>query len=345
MSHVTRRIVGAVAVILLIAGSKLLFAEVSSQEGAFQVSAVLGDAGSGLREGSDVKLRGVAVGEVVELSFVDGRARATLELEERYRIPRDVEIVVTGKTLLGPKQVELRPHGPLEPPLLSADDALEVGEADEPTEVQDVLAELEELFDHVAPGDLATVVDALGSFDEQDAEIVGRNVDQGAELAAFGARTADEQIARLAALADVLAALADRVDDFNRLNRTLPRWVSLLPDRQADVRTALGSVAAFSDTLAGFLEVERATIRRLLVTGDAIGAVIEPRVGEIGDFVQGLYRYARNFGEHGGSLDDGTEHSWFRAHVGEEGQAEEFCSQLPPELQEAAPGCVAGDDG
>lgn len=343
MSHVVRRIVGAVGVILLLAGFRILFAIASTDEGTFRVRAVLGDAGSGLTDGSDVKMRGVPVGEVVDLSYVDGEARATLQLEERYDIPRDVDVVVTGKTFLGPKQVELRPRGPLQPPWLSADDVLRVDGSAEPTEVQEVLAELDAVFQHVDPGDLATLVDALGAFDDRDAETVGRNIDQGAELADFGARTADEQIARLAALADVLDALAGRVDDFNRLNRTLPAWVSLLPDRQADVRTALDSLAAFSDTLAGFLEVERPTIRRLLVSGDRIGAVIEPRVGEIGDLIHGIYRYARSFGEHGGSLDDGTEHSWFRAHVGEEGEIEEFCSQLPPELEEAAPGCVEGD--
>ncbi|MBW3561596.1 MAG: MCE family protein [Actinobacteria bacterium] len=345
MSHAVRRLVGVTAVILLLALSKLLFAEVSSDEGTFRVLAVLGDAGSGLQEGGDVKMRGVLVGEIIGLSFVDGEARATLQLEERYRIPRDVVIVVTAKTFLGPKQVELRPQGPLEPPLLTPDDVLRVDAADQPVEVQEVLAQLDGLFTDIPAGDLATLVDALGSFDEQDAEVVGRNIDQGAELAAFGARTADEQIARLSALADVVDALAGTVDDFNRLNRSLPRWVSLLPDRQADVRSALDSLSAFSLTLAGFLEVERSTIRRLLVTGDAIGGVIEPRVDEIGRLVFGIYRYSRNFGEHGGSLNDGTEHAWFRAHIGEEGETERFCEHLPPELEQAAPGCVPSGDG
>lgn len=345
MSHAVRRLAGAAAVILLLALSKLLFAEISSDEGTFRVTAVLGDAGSGLQEGGDVKMRGVPVGEVVDLSFVDGQARATLQIEERYRVPRDVGIVVTAKTFLGPKQVELLPDGPLEPPLLAADDVLRVDPEDRPVEVQEVLAELDELFADIPAGDLATLVDALGAFDDRDAEVVGRNIEQGAELADFGARTADDQIARLSALADVVDSLARTVDDFNRLNRTLPRWVSLLPDRQADVRSALDSLSAFSLTTAGFLEVERPTIRRLLVTGDAIGGVVEPRVEEIGRLVFGIYRYARSFGEHGGSLNDGTEHAWFRAHIGEEGEIERFCEELPPELEQVAPGCVQDGDG
>jgi phospholipid/cholesterol/gamma-HCH transport system substrate-binding protein len=339
------RVLGLALALLLVAGARLAYHYVQELDAGYEVLAVLGESGPGLNVGSDVKVRGVLVGEVIELGFEDGRAHALLEIQRDQRIPRDVDVVVTAKTLLGPKQVELRPDGPLAPPFLEAGDTVAADPDHGPTEVQDVLHELEDIFADIEPDDLATLVDALGAFTVEDGELVARNIDLGAELADFGARTADDQLARIGAMADVVEALAPRAADWNRLARTAPEWASLLPDRQADVRASLDALSSFSIGLAELLEAEEATISRLMVLGDRVGAVIEPRVHEIGTLIQGVYRYTRMFGQHGGSLDDGTEHAMFRVHVGDEGSWGEFCESLPDELREAAPGCVAREDG
>ncbi len=339
------RVLGLALAVLLIAGGRLAIHYVNQLDAGYQVLAVLGESGPGLNVGSDVKVRGVLVGEVVDLAFEDGRAQALLEIRPDERIPRHVEVVVTAKTLLGPKQVELRPGGPLAPPFLEHGDTVSADPDHGPTEVQDVLHELEDLFADIEPAQLATLVDALGSFDVEDGEILARNIELGAELADFGARTADDQLARIGAMADLVEALAPRAQDINRLAATVPEWTSLLPDRQADVRASLDALSAFSVGLAELLEEEEQRIGRLMVLGDRIGAVIEPRVHEIGNLIHGVYRYSRMFGQHGGSLDDGTEHAMFRVHVGEEGTFRQFCESLPDPLRAAAPGCVAQGDG
>lgn len=340
-SVAVRRILGLGLAVLLVAGTRLLLHYVTEFEDRIPVTVVLGEAGVGLNTGSDVKVRGVRVGQVVEVRFEDGQALADLEVDRVPRIPRDLDVVVTAKTLLGPKQVELRPRGRLVEPWLAAGDVIEAGPEHGPTEVQDVLHELESVFDDIPNEELATLIEAFSGFDERDAETVGRNIDQGAELAEFGARTADDQLARLSAFADVVEALATRTDDINRLGRSLPEWVGFLPDRQADVRAALDALSSFSVGLAEFLETDEASIRRLMVLGDRIGEVLDPRMHEIGDFVQGIYRYSRMFGSHGGSLSDGTEHAWFRAHIGDEGEMGRFCEQMPEEFRAALPGCTA----
>lgn len=339
------RLAGMALAVLLVGLGYLTYHYVSERDAGIEVLAVLGESGPGLNVGSDVKLRGVLVGEVVGLGFEEGQAQALLEIDRDQRIPREVDVVVTAKTLLGPKQVELHPEGRLEPPYLEHGDAVVAGPDHGPTEVQDVLHELEALFADVEPADLATLVDALGAFDVEDGEIVATNIELGGELAEFGARTADDQLARIGALADVVEALGPRAQDMNRLARTAPQWASLLPDRQAEVRASLDALSAFSVGLAELLETEEATISQLMVLGDRVGAVIEPRVHEVGNLIQGIYRYSRMFGQHGGSLDDGTEHALFRVHVGEEGEFERFCESLPEPLEEAAPGCVARGGG
>lgn len=345
MNVIQSRVLGLALAVFLTAASVAAIHYVDEAEAGYPVTAVLGEAGTGLHAGSDVKIRGVLVGAVVEVAFEDGRAVAYLEIDDDVEVPRDVDVVVTAKTLLGPKQVELRPDGPLRAPFLEPGAVISAHADHGPTEVQDVIHELEAVFGDIPTEELVVLVDAMGSFTVEDGEVIARNIDQGAELADFGARTADAQLERIAALADLVEALAPRADDLNRLAHSLPTWTSVLPDRQADVRASLDALSSFSIGLAELLEVEEADIRRMMVLGDRIGAVIEPRIHEIGDLIHGVYRYSRMFGQHGGSLDDGTEHSWFRAHLGDEGQFGEFCEQLPDELREALPGCVARDGG
>lgn len=337
----TRRILGASLAILLVGGGRLIADRATSVPGAYEVDVVLGaSAGSGLGPGSDVKLRGVRIGRVIELVLEGGTAVATLELEAEPSVPADVRPVVTAKTLLGEKQVELRHDGPLTGPFLADGDRVTVADGAEPTEVDVVVAELDRLFAELDPDRLAVLVEALGSFDRSDAETLGQGLDATRELAAFGARTGPAQIARLRELADVVETFADRAVDLDRISAALPDAVGVLADREADVAAAARALADFSTGLAELLEHEEARIDRLFRLSDTIGAVIDPRIPEIGRTVYGIYRYALVFGQHGGSLDDGTEHAWFRAFIGEEGSIERLCEGLPPELRDAAPGCA-----
>lgn len=348
MNLVTRRILGfAVAILVVALGYVGVDTVLSPSAGSYQVTVILGQAGSGIGSGSDVKARGVVVGEVDDVRLEDGHAVATLTMFPEHRLPgpERVAAVVTSKTFLGAKQVELRLDGPVESPYLAAGDLLRVREGQPPREVQDLFAKFEEFLGAVDPGDVAAIIEAFGSFDQQDAEIAGRNIDLAGELSDFGARTADAQLDRISTLADIVETLAPRAEDLNRLNRTIPDWVSVLPDHQADVRANLEALSSFSIGFAEFLEVNETALSQLIRVGDQVGAVLEPRAHEIGRLIHGIYRYGHNFGYHGGELSDGSEHAWFRIISGNEGQFEEFCEELPEELQEAAPGCVADGEG
>lgn len=339
-SVLVRRILGTAMVLLLVGLGRVAFDAATSRPG-YDVRVRLSDAGAGLGPGSDVKLRGIRIGQVTSLRLEDAVAVATLRLEPRPPVPVDVEPVVTAKTLLGEKQVELRTDGPLDPPYLEAGARLTAPRG--PTELESVLASIDELFGDLDPDRLAVLVDALGSFDESDAEVVRRNVDAGRELAAFAAETADAQLERMRDLAAVLEAMP--AAEITRLNEALPEAVGVLPDRQDDLRRGAEALSQLAVGFAELLEVEEPTIDRLFDVGDVIGASLDPRIPEIGRFLFGLYRYSLVFGQHGGSLTDGSEYAHFRAFLGDEGRFGEFCASLPPELESAAPGCAVDGGG
>lgn len=347
-SILTRRILGTIAVILLVAGSYLLVQVVSSPpEGSYTVRVNLGaEAGKGLRQGSDVKVRGVLVGTVRRIQL-DDRARpyATVLIRPEHRLPADISAVVSSKTFLGEKQIELVPG----PDSLVAGQPLGQGAVIEvarrgPTEVQEFIATLEPLLDAIDPLELAAVVDTFGSFDRADAQTAARNIETAARFADFSARTAAAQLDRLSSTATLIAELATTADDFNRLNRSLPTWVSLLPDRQADISNQFELLSAFSLTLADLLQVEAANIREVLAAITIVNAVLADQADDIAGAIQGIGLYAHKLGAHGGSLNDGSEYGWFTAFIGNEGQIDQLCESLPPEFQRAAPGCVPDED-
>lgn len=321
MDTLIRRIAGTGAAVLLIALGYVGFKAVSAPPaGSYTVTAELGSAGSGLNVGTDVKARGVRVGSIESIRYEDATAFATLRLFDEPNLPSPdrLELVVTAKTLLGEKQVELSfPDDAFgEEPFLAAGDTIVAGQ--QPTELQAAIEELRGFVESVDGKDLATIFEAL-SQQRGEGQRFGRNLELGQRLAAFGDRTAAANLANLRRLADLADALAPVADDFNRMNDNIPEATSLLPDRQAAVRRNLEALSSFAVGFAEFLEVEEQRIDTLLTTGDVIGAVFENQAGDVANLVDGLFKYFRELGRGGGFLTDGTEYAFFRILLSNEG--------------------------
>jgi phospholipid/cholesterol/gamma-HCH transport system substrate-binding protein len=343
---VVRRITGTASVILLVGLAAIGLDARFTTTGAYEVEAELGRAGAGLRQGTDVKVRGVNVGQVTEVRISDeGEATATLELEPDPPLPADVRPVVSPKTFLGEKQIELVVDGPLTEPFLAAGDRLRARDEDQPIEPVTVVDQIGHLLAEIDDDKLAAFFEALAAFDRDDAELFARGIDTGAELSEFLARTGPDQVERMGQAAAAFDALAAAGDDLTRVSRALPDAAAPLVEHQEQLRVALASITDFSATLGTFLRVEEPTISAALQVGDRIGAVVDPRLGEIGTMIHGIYRYSLMFGQQGGELTDGSEFALFRAFLGDAGQLAELCGQLPDELAAVAPGCLPGGGG
>ena len=311
---IVRRIMGTASVVLLIALSAVILENrFAPPAGSYEVTADLGRAGSGLRAGNDVKVRGTNVGEVSEVFFEDGRAGAVLTMWPEPPLPpaEELELVVTAKTLLGEKQIELSFDDGLfgTEPTLAAGDVVVADR--QPTELSEAVDALVPFVQAVDPQDLATIVETLGA-QQGEGERIAENIELSQQLFAFGSRTADDSLERLRAFADIAEALAPATDDLGRMNRTLPEATALLTERQAEIRSNLETVSRASTTLRTFLGAEEDTISRFLVTSQPVGDVIERQAPEIGALVNGLHLYVRSLGMGGMLLDDGSEWAGFK---------------------------------
>jgi len=330
-----RRIVGTASMILVLAlGWVLARVATAPTPGSYEVTAILGRAGAQLIEGTDVKVRGARIGEVVELDYVDQQAVAVLRLEPEPRIPLvGLEMTVEAKTLLGEKQIQLsyvdERFGVA--PFLSDGDTIVATR--EPTELAAVLGAIRPVLDSIDPQELADLVEAF-AVQEGDADVIRGNLDVGSQLADFGDRTSDDVLARFRALTSIANQLTVGVDDLTRMSALVDDATRVLVTRTADIDRGLSDLSRLSVGLAEFLEVERDTIRTLLATGEVVGAMLDRNLDQIGVMVDGIGRYATGFGR-GGPLDDDTQFAWFRILIGDDpdggrNMVDQFCFDAGP---------------
>ena len=224
---------------------------------------------------ADVKIRGVIVGEVLDVrSDTDG---AEVELgifpDQRDTIPADVTGSIVPKTLFGEKYVSLVvPEGEN----AVGGEAIEAGATIDrtqlPTEVEDVLNDLYPLLRAVQPADLNVTLTAIATALEGRGDRLGDNLE-----------TVDSYLKRLnpqiPALVEDLRLTAQVADTYNEI---LPEVGQILEDsitttstlenREDDVTALLRDVSSFSDTARTFLSDNEANLIQL-------GEVSEPFVG------------------------------------------------------------------
>ncbi|HVM20067.1 MAG TPA: MlaD family protein, partial [Egibacteraceae bacterium] len=108
-----------------------------------------GETGQGLVTGSDVKVRGVVVGHVGVIELTDDlTAVAEIRIEPGYQIPERSSFLITNKTLLGEKQVEVRFDGSVdEGPHIVA--GTHIDDPDRVVEFENVLGTLSDLMEAI----------------------------------------------------------------------------------------------------------------------------------------------------------------------------------------------------
>lgn len=291
---VGRRIAGTASLLLVLAlvglGFNMRFAPAA---GSINVNLSVPQAGIGLQPGTDVKVRGVKVGQVVSVDLDDeGRPLVALRLDPGTQIPaNDLTIIVTPKTFFGEKQIEL--IHPLEafgqPPFLQDGDTV-VSERTV-TEVEDVLVTLEPLLTGIDADDLATLFEALAAL-EGEGDRIAESLEVTAELARFGVEITDDVFRNARLLTSLARQLEGGAAAFDRMNRTLPPAVAILSERQAEIDTNLKALASFAMTTAAWVSTDRDRFERFLATGDIVGAFLERNVDQIPSIVEGIAIFA-----------------------------------------------------
>ena len=272
---------GAVALTGLVLTGRLL----SGTENAF---AEFENCGQGLREGGDVKLRGVLVGRIGALERVEeGDCRVRLDLfpESIEQIPANAGAEIRAKTVFGEKWVELTFPPEPDTTAIAAGDVIPKDRTVDPLEVETILNTGLPLLEAIDPENLAAALEALAdgfSGQEENAVVAIREgiralrplnenkalLAEGIEQLKLSSEVLDEVDQ------DLIAALAnlDEVNRFTVENRdliaeNLDRAPLLLDELSVLFETRIGDLTKLVDrgaTVIGIISSRTDDLAKLL---------------------------------------------------------------------------------
>jgi virulence factor Mce-like protein len=219
-------------------------------------------AGNQLQEASDVKVRGVIVGDVREVEASAEGATIELAIDPAYldQIPADVSARLLPKTLFGERFVSLvLPEAPVQERLADGD-VIGQDRSENAIELQRVIDNLLPLLQTVEPQDLSYTLGAVADA------VRGSGDDLGANLAATGRYIGEintvlpelqEDISLLADFADTYDAAAD---DLLAVLDNLAVTNTTIVDQQEQLRRTFTVGDSSAATTAGFLEANEQNI-------------------------------------------------------------------------------------
>jgi virulence factor Mce-like protein len=280
---------GLVAVALF---AFLVFVTGRFLKGGFQggdpVLAVFSTPGVGqqLPIGGDVKVRGVLVGRIQDITLDDdGNAVVHMQLNGSEEISADSRAEIRSKTVFGQKWVELIPPPGATGATLAAGDVIPDERTKEPLEFERALQLGHDLLSEIPLGDLAVVL---------------RNLSEG-----FGGSERDARRALDRGLV-ALKAVNSRSDEFDLSLRQLREFSEWLDDNDTDLlsfldgldvanralvgaapefRSNLTSVPAFFDRLASFQELIEGDLGRLVEDGATVAEIVAARSDRLTDII------------------------------------------------------------
>ncbi len=221
--------------------------------------------GNQMQELSDVKLRGVLVGEVRSISSDGGGATMELALDpdQAAMIPANVEARLLPKTLFGEKFVSLViPEEPSDGHI-RAGDVITQDRSETAIELEQVLDDLLPLLQAVRPQDLALTLNGLSTALEGRGEQLGNNVTLVGDYFSEINPRMDLIQSDISALADVVSLYADAAPDLLRILRAQSVTTATIVEKQDTLAQFLTGTAGFARTTDQVLTENESRIIRV----------------------------------------------------------------------------------
>jgi virulence factor Mce-like protein len=250
-------------------------------------------AGNQLQEASDVKVRGVIVGDVRKVEASADGATIDLAINPDYldEIPADVSARLLPTTLFGERFVALQlPDGPGQGHL-SDGDVIGQDRSENAIELQKVIDDTLPLLQAVQPQDLSYTLGAVADA------LRGRGNSRGENLASTGEyfgqvnTVLPELQADISELADFADTYQGAADDLLAVLDNLSITNKTLVDQSEQLRRTFTVVDASSNVTAGFLETNEQNLISLAQTSRPVLGVFAKYSPEYPCLLNGLTRF------------------------------------------------------
>jgi phospholipid/cholesterol/gamma-HCH transport system substrate-binding protein len=236
---------------------------------------------------ADVKIRGVLVGEVLEVVTDGDQAELTLGLypDHTSTIPKNVTAQILPKTLFGEKYVALQvpedPQGAIQ-----AGDTIK--RTDVSIELEEVLNDLFPLLRAVRPADLNYTLNAISSALEGRGDKLGNSIETlESYLREFNPDVPEliDNIVKLGRTSEVYNSV---VPELARLLRNSVKTTNTLETKDERIKTLFTDVAGFSDTTKAFLDKNGDNLITLADQGQKILPLLARYSPQYKCFIQGI---------------------------------------------------------
>ncbi len=291
MSRLLRAAVGlAVLLAAVVAVVTAVKAANGDFAGDYSLTGYFPRAGEGLAPGSEVVYRGVQVGRVSTIALSGDRAKVTMLVYPGFRVPAATKATIGPVNLFGAEQVTLT-----EPAHPSGGDLAPgavLGKTATSDELGTLFTAATPFFRRITTASLATVVGELARASNGEGPRIKASINAGASLAGYFDRTLSAQLAALDSFSTFTAALAPDGASINGLSRQENVALPAFNQEAADYAKLLANLTSFSSELARLLTDYHPTIDTLLNAGANPARVLTAQQSELGQIIQGAYRYA-----------------------------------------------------
>ncbi|GAA3559342.1 hypothetical protein GCM10022419_044900 [Nonomuraea rosea] len=280
----------ALAVLAVLAAATLYVVRAATELRGTRIDAVFARAGQGLDTNSPVKIRGITVGDVTNVSLdAKGKAVVTMHVEPGVKVPQSTVASVEPTSVFGPKYVNLKlGSGETTGPYLTAGAVITATE--DPLDLSDTLGDAYRGLNAVDPREVTVIVHTLAKGLDGEGEHLRELIGDAGTVVGVAHRQRGRARQFLGDAALLGTALSDKGDDLVSISSDVNVITPGLLARADKVRALLQEVTSVSGQVGHGLSAHRQDLRAGVHSGERVAALLYAQLGLAGDGVRGLNR-------------------------------------------------------
>lgn len=227
---------------------------------------------TGLYKGSEVRVLGIKVGKVTQVTAVGDRVRVRMSYDAKYRLPQNAQAVIIVSSLVADRYVQFTPVYRTGPPLKDGA-TLQLDRTAVPVELDDANATINELAKALGPNG----ANAKGSL---------------SKLLSLSSRTLDGQGTdikkTLQDISEVSRVLAGNSGNTTATVRNLAKITHAMAASDTQIRSFYKNLATVSGQLNGERSALRAALKNLTIALREVAAFVKDNKSKLTSNVRGL---------------------------------------------------------
>jgi len=256
-----RRLLGAVA------GLSVLAATAGCGFGGSEPKTLTAyfDRAVGVYEQSDVRILGVRIGQVTDITPDGDKVRVDMEYDAKYDLPADAKAVVVAPSIVSDRYVQITPayEGGA---VLASGSSLDVDRTQVPLELDEIYANLDELNRALGPqgankdGALADLLAVSADNLEGNGEMLGATLEDFSQFVETLAENRDDLFGTIANLQDFTTTIASSDTTVRAFNRDLAVVADQLAGEREDLARAVQQLSVALGDVAVFVRENRESL-------------------------------------------------------------------------------------